>query len=67
MARPILSCLIAACLLAGFAGAAAAQLDSFEPITAAELLDPDPGDWINWRRTIDGQGFRFDSPVTPLW
>ena len=57
MARSILSCFIAVCLLAGSAAVATAQLGSFEPITGAELLDPDPGDWINWRRTIDGQGY----------
>ena len=57
MARPTLTLLAAACLLAGFAPAAQAQLTTFEPITDAELLDPDPADWLNWRRTIDGQGY----------
>ena len=57
MARPTLTCLIAGCLLAGFTTAVQAQIRNFEPITDAELLDPDPGDWINCRRTIDGQGY----------
>ena len=57
MTRPTFTLLIAACLLTGFTTAAQAQLTDFEPITAAELLDPDPADWINWRRTIDGQGY----------
>ena len=46
-----------------FAGAlalaapAAAQEDGFEPVTNAMLHDPDPDDWINWRRTLDGWGY----------
>ena len=57
MARPTLICFTTVCLLAGFATAVQAQLASFEPVTDAELLDPDPADWLNWRRTIDGQGY----------
>ena len=34
-----------------------AQDRTFEPITNDELLNPNPSDWINWRRTIDGQGY----------
>ena len=34
-----------------------AQDRTFEPITDDELLNPNPSDWINWRRTIDGQGY----------
>ncbi len=34
-----------------------AQDRTFEPITDDELLNPSPSDWINWRRTIDGQGY----------
>ena len=57
MARPTLICFIAAALLGGLTPTAVqAQLASFEPVTDAELLDPDPADWLNWRRTIDGQG-----------
>ncbi len=33
------------------------QVQDFEPITDTELLNPEPGDWINWRRTLDGQGY----------
>ena len=29
----------------------------FRPVTDAMLLAPDPGDWINWRRTLDGWGY----------
>ncbi len=34
-----------------------AQEPSFTPVTEAMLLDPDPADWINWRRTLDGWGY----------
>ena len=39
------------------AAPASAQEDGFEPITDAMLHDPDPDDWINWRRTLDGWGY----------
>lgn len=58
MTRPKLTCLIAAALLGGLTPTAVqAHLASFEPITDAELLDPNPADWLNWHRTIDGQGY----------
>ena len=44
-------------LVAGVPAVAHAQVPDFEPVTAAELIDPAPGDWINWRRTLNGQGF----------
>jgi alcohol dehydrogenase (cytochrome c) len=30
---------------------------TFKPVTDATLLDPDPADWPNWRRTLDGWGY----------
>ena len=36
---------------------AAAQERSFEPVTDAMLQNPDPADWLNWRRTLDGWGY----------
>jgi len=30
---------------------------SFKPVTDAMLLHPDPADWPNWRRTLDGWGY----------
>ena len=44
------------------AAPASAQDDAFIPITDAMLHDPDPDDWINWRRTLDGWGFRLAMP-----
>ncbi|HEX4933327.1 MAG TPA: c-type cytochrome, partial [Gemmatimonadaceae bacterium] len=29
----------------------------FTPVTDALLANPDPSDWLNWRRTLDGTGY----------
>ena len=44
-------------LLPPGAGSAAAQPADFVPVTDAMLQDPDPGDWLMWRRTLDGWGY----------
>ena len=46
---------LAAVLLAlvGATGATA-QNREFTPVTDAMLQNPDPADWLNWRRTLDG-------------
>ena len=50
-------------LLTGFtlmppaAGSGAAQTADFVPVTDAMLGDPAPGDWLMWRRTLDGWGY----------
>ena len=36
---------------------ARAQVGDFTPVTDAMLQDPDPGDWLMWRRTLDGWGY----------
>jgi len=41
-------------LLAGFL--ARAQV-AFTPVTDGMLLNPDPSDWPNWRRTLDAWGY----------
>jgi alcohol dehydrogenase (cytochrome c) len=33
------------------------QVKEFKPVTEAMLLNPDPADWPNWRRTLDGWGY----------
>ena len=43
---------------------AAAQVRAFEPVTDAVLANPDPSDWLHWRRTLDGWGFWHDRLVT---
>ena len=36
---------------------AAQSRDDFVPVTDAMLEDPAPGDWLMWRRTLDGWGY----------
>ena len=38
-------------------GCAAAAAQEFEPVTDEMLADPDPPDWLHWRRTLDGWGY----------
>ena len=50
---------IAAALLLAAATAGAqdrTRIDALTPVTDAMLQDPEPEDWLNWRRTLDGQG-----------
>jgi alcohol dehydrogenase (cytochrome c) len=34
-----------------------AQVEELTPVTDAMLADPDPADWLSWRRSIDGRGY----------
>jgi alcohol dehydrogenase (cytochrome c) len=36
---------------------ATGQVKDYKPVTDAMLLTPDPSDWPNWRRTLDGWGY----------
>ena len=40
----------------GSVGLRAQSAGGFVPVTDAMLQDPDPADWLNWRRTLDGWG-----------
>ena len=59
--RPSFRCppvLAALALLAADAGPARAQSGrDFTPVTDAMLQNPAPGDWLMWRRTLDGWGY----------
>ena len=55
--RAYLVWLIAAALLAAAVLPAQAQDSDFTPVTDAVLQDPDPADWLSWRRTLDGWGY----------
>ncbi len=59
--QPYISrCLVlaAAVLLTAPSGPAQAQPQGeFTPVTDAMLQDPAPGDWLMWRRTLDGWGY----------
>ena len=60
VARRVL--LVVAALLALTPAPVGAQADSssrFVPVTDAMLEDPAPADWLSWRRTPDGWGFRL--------
>lgn len=39
-------------------------LAKLTPVTDAMLQDPPAGDWLSWRRTLDGQGFSPLNQVT---
>ena len=43
--------------LAAAAGPATAQAPEAPPVTDAMLQDPAPGDWLMWRRTLNGWGY----------
>ena len=47
---------VALILLLG-CGAAGAQDRDISPVTDEMLHNPDPADWLNWRRTLDGWGY----------
>ncbi len=52
-------CLLAvaiAVVALGSVGVRAQSAGGFVPVTDAMLQDPDPADWLNWRRTLDGWG-----------
>ena len=34
-----------------------AQVERFTPVTDAELQNPDPADWLMWRRTLNSWGY----------
>ena len=40
------------------------KVEGFRPVTDAMLLQPPPGDWLNWRRTLDGHGYSPLDQVT---
>ena len=55
IARISLVALLCACLLVASAGRAQVAA-TVTPVTDAMLETPDPGDWLSWRRTLDGHG-----------
>jgi alcohol dehydrogenase (cytochrome c) len=58
---PVLAMLVAASAAVsargGNAPAGVQASGPFTPITDGMLARPDPGDWLNWRRTLDGWGY----------
>src|SRR5258706_10227910 len=43
------------CLVSAAAGAA--PIENYSPVTSARLTNPEPGNWMLYRRTYDGQGY----------
>lgn len=39
------------------------EVKDFTPVTDEMLRNPPPGDWLNWRRALDGQGY---SPLNQI-
>ena len=61
IARRVLPAALATALLALAPAPPAAHAQppsGFVPVTDAMLRNPAPGDWLMWRRTLDGWGFR---------
>jgi alcohol dehydrogenase (cytochrome c) len=46
---------VLAVVLLGSVGTA--QVSDYTPVTDAMLQSPPPGDWLNWRRTLDAQAY----------
>jgi PQQ-dependent dehydrogenase (methanol/ethanol family) len=46
----------AAAIASAFVCTASAQTADFAPVTDAMLQNPDPADWLMWRRTLDSWG-----------
>ena len=53
----MLLAVVAAFLAPAPAAAQTEAADGFVPVTDAMLQDPAPGDWLTWRRTLDGWGY----------
>ena len=56
--KGLLARIAAGAALASFAvGQVAGQSTAFEPVTDAMIQNPDPNDWLSWRRTLDSWGY----------
>ena len=51
------ACLAAFVLTIATGFPAQAQVETFTPVTDAVLQNPDPADWLMWRRTLDSWGY----------
>ena len=56
MKQWLLSSLVASTCLIPFI-AAAGPIENYTPVTADRLQNPEPGNWMLYRRTYDGQGY----------
>ena len=49
--------LIGAAMLASLPAAAQKTVENYKPVTDKELQNPDPADWLMWRRTLNDWGY----------
>ena len=69
----LLSGLLASTCLVSIA--AAGPIENYSPVTADRLKNPEPGNWMHYRRTYDGQGYSTLDQIntsnvknlTPVW
>ena len=54
-----------ACLASLAAGAAAQTPRPYAPVTAARLANPEPRNWLSFRRSYDGSGYSPLAQITP--
>ncbi len=47
----------AAALMATGLAQAQSSTEDFVPVTDAMIQNPDPADWLSWRRTLDSWGY----------
>ena len=52
-----LAALLLSALASGLPAASGQAPDGFVPVTDSMLADPDPADWLMWRRTLDSWGY----------
>ena len=57
LSRTCLSTVACAVLISATGFPGQAQVENFRPVTDAELQNPDPADWLMWRRTLNGWGY----------
>jgi PQQ-dependent dehydrogenase (methanol/ethanol family) len=57
MSRRFIHVLAALALFAMVGLPALAQTRDYPPVTNEMILNPDPADWLQWRRTVDNWGF----------
>ena len=55
------SCVAFTCLVSTYA--VAGPIENYSSVTSARLENPEPGNWMLYRRTYDGQGF---SPLNQI-
>jgi len=60
-----MAALVLSAPLPALAQDATAAFDDFVPVTDDMLIDPDPADWVNWRRTLDNWAHSPLTQITP--